>query len=64
MCEFNVYLDGNEESNIVARRIIKAKIKDDHITMIDASGKSFVVKNVSILTVDTIMTEIILRTNT
>jgi len=62
MCEFTVYLDGREDSNIVATNVIKSKIKGDHISMMDSSGKSYRVENADILTVDSIMAEMYLET--
>ena len=62
MCEFTVYLDGHEESNVVARKVIKSKIRGDHISMLDSSGKSYRVENADILTVDSIMAEMVLET--
>jgi predicted RNA-binding protein len=62
MCEFTVYLDGRDDSNIVARNVIKSKIKGDHISLMDSSGKSYRVDNASILTVDSIMAEMFLET--
>ncbi len=62
MCEFTVYLDGRDDSNIVATNVIKSKIKGDHISMMDSSGKSYRVDNADILTVDSIMAEMYLET--
>ena len=62
MCEFTVYLDGRDDSNIVAKNVIKSKIKGDHISMMDSSGKTYRVENANILTVDSIMAEMYLET--
>ena len=62
MCEFTVYLNGRDESNIVAKNVIKSKIKGDYISMMDSSGKAYRVENADILTVDSIMAEMLLQT--
>ncbi|MCK4435273.1 CooT family nickel-binding protein [Candidatus Bathyarchaeota archaeon] len=64
MCEFDVYLEenGSEEREVVARKIIKAKKKKDGKTVLmDASGNVTPVEHVSIVVVDTLMQELILR---
>lgn len=62
MCEFTVYLDGHEDENIVAETVIKATVKPDFISLLDASGNVTKVPNARITKVDTIMTELILET--
>ena len=62
MCEFTVYLDGREDGNIVAANVIKAKIKGDHISLLDSAGKSYRVENADIISVDSIMAELHLKT--
>jgi len=57
MCEFTVMLSGE----VVARKIIKTKIKGNTLIMADVSGKTTSLENVSIVNVDTIMTEMILE---
>jgi hypothetical protein len=64
MCEFVVYLvgDGGKEREVVARKIIKAKKREDEKTVLmDASGNVTPVEHVSIEVVDTLMQELILR---
>jgi predicted RNA-binding protein len=62
MCEFTVYLNGKEDGDIVATNVIKSKIKDDHISLMDSSGKTYRVDNAAIVTVDSIMAEMHLKT--
>ena len=64
MCEFVVYLEenGSKEREVVARKIIKAKKRNDGKTILmDASGNVTPVEHVSIVVVDTLMQELILR---
>jgi predicted RNA-binding protein len=61
MCEFTVYLNGHEESDIVARNVIKSRIKDGHISLMDSAGKSYRVENACITKVDSIMAELFLE---
>lgn len=64
MCEFDVYLEenGSKERVVVARKIIKAKKKKDGKTVLmDASGNVTPVEHVSIVVVDTLMQELVLR---
>ncbi|MBQ7621177.1 MAG: CooT family nickel-binding protein [Candidatus Methanomethylophilaceae archaeon] len=62
MCEFTVYLNGKSDSDIIAKNVIKSKIKDVHISMMDSSGKTYRVDNAEIVTVDSIMAEMHLKT--
>ncbi|MDY0293656.1 MAG: CooT family nickel-binding protein [Candidatus Methanomethylophilaceae archaeon] len=59
MCEFTVLL-GEE---VVARKVIKARIRDGVLMLSDTSGTKTVLKEVSIVGVDTIMAELTLRRN-
>ena len=64
MCEFVVYLEenGSKEREVVARKIIKAKKRNDGKTVLmDASGTVTPVEHASIEVVDTLMQELILR---
>lgn len=63
MCEFTVYLDGHDDENIVAERVIKATVKEEYILLMGSDGKSYKIPNAKITKVDTIMTELILATN-
>ena len=62
MCEFTVYLDGHEDSNIVAQAVIKAIVKPEYVSLMDTSGKVVKVPSARITKVDTIMTELVLET--
>ncbi|MDI6896275.1 CooT family nickel-binding protein [Methanocella conradii] len=61
MCEFTVFLenDGNREK--IARNVVKAKLKDGFITLMDVGGNLTKVEKASIQTVDTLMQELILK---
>ena len=61
MCEFTVYLNGREDSDIVATNVIKSKIKDGHIALMDSAGKTYRIEGASIVTVDSVMAEMHLR---
>ena len=62
MCEFTVYLNGKSDNDIIATNVIKSKIKEGHISMMDSSGKTYRVDNAEIVTVDSIMAEMHLKT--
>ena len=62
MCEFTVYVDGHEDSDIVATSVIKTVVKPDCIVLMNTAGKVVKVPNARITKVDTIMTELILET--
>ena len=62
MCEFTVFLNGKAESDIVATNVIKSKIKEDHISLMDSTGKTYRINNAAIVTVDSIMAEMHLKT--
>ncbi|KUE73571.1 hypothetical protein AUQ37_01230 [Candidatus Methanomethylophilus sp. 1R26] len=62
MCEFTVYLDGHDDENVVAEKVIKVTSKPDHITLMDTSGKTYKFPSAEITKVDTIMTELWLQT--
>ena len=61
MCEFTVYLNGRDDSDIVATNVIKSKIRENYISLMDSSGKAYRVENADIITVDSIMAEMHLR---
>ncbi len=61
MCEFTVYLNGRDDSDIVATNVIKSKIKEGNVSLMDSSGKSYRIENADIMTVDSIMAEMHLR---
>lgn len=61
MCEFTVYLNGREDSDVVATNVIKSKIKEGNVSLMDSSGKTYKIENADIMTVDSIMAEMHLR---
>ena len=61
MCEFTVYLNGHEDSNIVATNVIKTKVGPDRISMMDSSGKTYRIEKAYITKVDSIMAEMLLE---
>ena len=61
MCEFTVYLNGREDSNVVATNVIKSKIREGNVSLMDSSGKTYKIENADIMTVDSIMAEMHLK---
>ena len=61
MCEFNVYVEKNGSKDKIAKNVIKAKRKDGTVTLMESSGKLIRVEKASILTVDTLTQELILK---
>jgi predicted RNA-binding protein len=61
MCEFTVYLNGREDSDVVATNVIKSKIREGGVSLMDSSGKTYRIENADIMTVDSIMAEMHLR---
>ena len=61
MCEFTVYLNGREDSDVVATNVIKSKIREGSVSLMDSSGKTYKIENADIMTVDSIMAEMHLR---
>lgn len=57
MCEFTVMLD----DEVVAEKVIKAKLKDGAVIMADTMGNVTKIENAYIQKVDTIMTEMVLK---
>lgn len=57
MCEFTVILD----DEVVAEKVIKAKLKDGAVIMADTMGNITKIENAYIQKVDTIMTEMVLK---
>lgn len=62
MCEFTVYVDGRDDENIIAKRVIKTIVKPEYVNLMTAEGKSVKVPNAYISKVDTVMTELHLKT--
>jgi predicted RNA-binding protein len=58
MCEFTVYLDGHEDGNIVADKVIKATVKPEYVALMNAEGNVIKVPKAAITKVDTIMAEL------
>ena len=63
MCEFTVYLDGHDDKNIVAESVVKAILKTDVIVLLDSKGETTRVLKAHITKVDSIMAEMLLKTN-
>ena len=61
MCEFTVYLEDNGNRDKITKNVIKAKLKDSVVTLLDSAGKVTKVEHARILTVDTLMQELILQ---
>jgi uncharacterized protein YwbE len=61
MCEFTVFLEKDGKREKITKGVVKAKLKDGVITLMDSAGKLTKVENASILTVDTLMQELILK---
>lgn len=61
MCEFTVFLNGRDDSDIVATNVIKSKIREGNVSLMDSSGKTYRVEGADIVTVDSIMAEMHLR---
>ena len=61
MCEFTVLMDDGKEKRQVAKNVIKAKMKDGRVTMIDSAGGIVKMETRGILALDTIMAELVLQ---
>lgn len=61
MCEFKVILEDGNEKKVVAKGVVKAKLKDGKVTLMDVAGVVARVEGASIVTVDTMMAELVLR---
>jgi predicted RNA-binding protein len=60
MCEFTVILESSKGRRVVAKNVIKAKTKEGKVVLLDSTGGVTKIEGVAILTVDTLMTELIL----
>ncbi len=58
MCEFTVYLDGHDDSDIVADKVIKATVKPEYVALMNAEGNVIKIPRAAITKVDTIMAEL------
>jgi len=63
VCEFTVYLDGQEDSDIVATYVVKAVVKPDYVALLETSGKVVRIPNARIVKVDTIVADLVLETH-
>lgn len=61
MCEFTVFVEQNGNRERVAKNVIKAKEKDGKVTLMDASGNNSKVEGATIIVVDTLMQELVLK---
>jgi hypothetical protein len=61
MCEFTVYLEKGGNREKITKNVVKAKLKDNIVTLMDSAGTLVKVENACILTVDTLMAELILK---
>ena len=60
MCEFTVYVEDAGKKTMVTKGIVKAKVKNGILSLMDAAGNVTKVEGVSIATVDTLMQEMLL----
>lgn len=63
MCEFTVVLETGTEKKQVAKNVVKAKVKEGKIVLMDSVGGVTRVENAAITVVDTLMAEMVLRSN-
>lgn len=61
MCEFTVYLDTNGQRKTITKNVVVAKNKEGTVVLMDSAGKLTKVENASILVVDTLMQELVLK---
>lgn len=61
MRKFTVYLEINGKKEKIAKNVVKAKLKDGVVTLMDSAGTLTKVEKAGILTVDTLMQELILK---
>jgi len=61
MCEFTVYLESNGKKEKITKGVVKAKLKDGVVTLMDSAGALTKVEKARILTVDTLTQELILK---
>ncbi|AFD00579.1 putative RNA-binding protein [Methanocella conradii HZ254] len=64
MCEFTVFLENDGSREKIAKNVVKAKLKEGVVTLMDVGGNLTKVEKASILTVDTLMQELILKKET
>ena len=60
MCEFTVLLDNGKEKKQVAKNVVKAKIKDGKVVLMDTMGGVTKIEGATITVVDTMMAEMVL----
>jgi hypothetical protein len=61
MCEFTVYLEKDGKKEKITKNVVKAKLKDGVVTLMDSAGQLTKVEKAGIVTVDTLMQELILK---
>lgn len=61
MCEFTVFLENNGNREKIAKNVVKAKLKEGVVTLMDVGGNLTKVEKASIQTVDVLMQELILK---
>lgn len=54
-------MNGNGDENIVATNIIKSRIKDGNVSLMDSSGRTYRFERACITKVDSIMAEMYLE---
>lgn len=60
MCEFTVLLDNGKEKKQVAKNVVKAKLKDGKVILMDTVGGVTKIEGATITVVDTMMAEMVL----
>jgi hypothetical protein len=61
MCEFKVFLEESEQRKEITKNIVKAKLKDGKVVLMDSAGDIMKVDGARILVVDTLMQELVLK---
>jgi hypothetical protein len=56
-----IYMEKNGSKDKIAKNVIKAKLKDGVVTVMDSAGSVTRVANASIVTVDTLTQELIFK---
>lgn len=61
MCEFTVYLEHGGTRKKIARGVVKAKLKENAVILMDSGGNLTGVEDASIRVVDTLTQELVLK---
>lgn len=61
MCEFTVYVEDNGIREKITKNVVKAKLKDGTITLMDSAGSLTRLDHASIQIVDTLTQELVLK---